>query len=323
MSHLLRNSLIAATLAALSAVPALASDYPSRPVTIVAPYGAGGSSDTLGRVLAEQMSTLLGGQFVVENRPGAGSRVGIESVARASADGYTLVLVDMPHTIIPSLYPDARYHPVDDFETIAMIGVAPMVLFSNPGFTAQSVPEILALAESEPGEYTIASGGEGSTTHLMSELLQVLGGIELLHVPYGGAGPALQALASGEVNLSFSTVATGAPLLAAGGINPVAVTAAERMAALPDVPTFQELGVELLVEHWWGLLTPAGTPEAVVEALREAAATALASEAVAQRLQALSVLPSTVSPEAAADFIAAETARWAQVIEDAGISLDN
>jgi tripartite-type tricarboxylate transporter receptor subunit TctC len=323
MSHLLRNSLIAATLAALGGAPALASDYPGRPVTIVAPYGAGGSSDTLGRVLAEQMSTLMGGQFVVENRPGAGSRVGIESVARADADGYTMVLVDMPHTIIPSLYPDARYHPVDDFETIAMIGVAPMVLFANPGFKAQSLPEILALAEAEPGEYTIASGGEGSTTHLMSELLQVLGDVELLHVPYGGAGPALQALASGEVNLSFSTVATGAPLLAAGGINPVAVTAAERMAALPDVPTFQELGVDLLVEHWWGLLVPAGTPEAIVEALREAAATALASDALAQRLQALSVLPSTVSPEAAADFIAAETARWARVIEDAGISLDN
>lgn len=317
------TSMLAFAVAAAGMAPALAADYPSKPVTIVAPYGAGGSSDILGRVIAEQLSTIMDGQFVVENRPGAGSRVGIESVARATADGHEMVLVDMPHTIIPSLYPDARYHPVDDFETVAMIGVAPMVLFANPEFDGQSVPDILAMARDNPGDYTIASGGEGSTTHLMSELIQILGDVELLHVPYGGAGPALQGLASGEVDMSFSTVATGSSLLSTGGINAIAVTATERMEALPDVPTFQEEGVELVVEHWWGLLVPAGTPEDVLRDLREATAQALQSDEVRERLSSLSVLPSSVAPEDAADFIEAETERWAQVIEEAGITLDD
>jgi tripartite-type tricarboxylate transporter receptor subunit TctC len=311
-------ALAAGILGVATGAPALA-DYPERPVTIVAPYGPGGSSDVLSRILAERMTDSLGGNFIVENQPGAGSRVGTEAVARAPADGYTLLLADMPFTIVPNLYEDAQYDPVEDFTPIAMIGVAPMVLFARPDFEGDDVNAAVSTAKDAPGDLTIGSGGVGATTHMMAELFQREADIELLHVPYGGAGPALQGLAGGQTDLAFSTLATGSPLLQAGSIKALGVTSDEPIEALPDVGTFDEAGYDLVVEHWWGLFAPAGTPDDVVEILREAARSALENEGVQERLRQLGVEPRAMSAEEFADFVGDENARWAEIIEAADI----
>lgn len=312
--------IIGAMLTAVAAVPALA-EYPERPVTIVAPYGPGGSSDVIGRILAERLTVELGGNFLVENRPGAGSRVGTEFVARAQPDGYTLLLADMPFSIIPKLYKDAKYD-VQDFVAITQIGVAPMFLYARPDFEGDTISAVLDAAKAEPKALLIGSGGIGATTHMMAELFQREGKVELLHVPFGGAGPALQGLAGGQVDVAFSTIATGKPLLDAGSMKAIGVTSAKRVDSYPDVETFAEAGYDLEVEHWWGLLAPAGTPADVVERLRKAATGVLKQAEVQARLGQLTVQPPRLTPEEFQAFTVSESERWADIIKSAGITVD-
>lgn len=303
----------------LPALPVMA-EYPERPVTIVAPYGPGGSSDVLGRVLAERLTEKLGGNFLVENRPGAGSRVGTEHVARAEANGYTLLLADMPFAIVPNLYDDTAYG-VDDFVAIGQIGVAPMILYTRPDFDGNSIADVVEAAQAEAEAIMIGSGGIGATTHMMAELFQREAAIELLHVPFGGAGPSLQGLAGSQVDVAYSTYTTGASLLEAGSIKAVGVTAADRLEVLPDVETFAEAGYDLQVEHWWALLAPAGTPDNVVEQLRVAVAEILGQEDVQARLRQLAVQPGILAPGEFQSFMISEGERWSDVIESAGISV--
>jgi len=299
---------------------ALAQDYPSKPVHFIVPYAPGGSSDVLARTLGQKLGDSMGQSFVVDNRPGAGSMVGTEVLAKSAPDGYSIILSDMPHSIVPSLNSKVPYDPVKDFQPISLIGVSPMFLFVNPAFEAKSVKELIALAKAQPGKLAIASGGNGATTHLVAELLQASAGIKLTHVPYKGAGPAIADVAAGQVPITFTSMATAAPLVKSGRLRILGVTSTKRLAAFPDVPTFEELGLTgLAFEHWWGVLAPARTPAQVVAKLHAEIAKALATPDLRERFAALAVEPRTNTPEEFRALIQSDLTRWAKVVRDAGI----
>jgi tripartite-type tricarboxylate transporter receptor subunit TctC len=296
-----------------------AAAYPDRPVTMIVPYAAGGSSDVLARLIGEKLSRSLGQQIVVDNRAGAGSRIGIESAAKAAPDGYSLLLADMPHTIIPAVQKGVHYDPVRDFTPIGLIGTASMFLFVNPAVKAETVPQLIALAKARPESITIASGGIGSATHLTAELFQAKAGIRLVHVPFRGAGPAMNDLVAGHVQSGFTTLATATSVL--DRLRTLAVASQMRQPKLPDVPTLREGGVDLVVEHWWGVLAPAGLAPEIAARLSAELKTILEADEIAARLEALGVTPSRASPAQFRALIEADTARWADIVKAAGISV--
>ena len=289
-------------------------DYPARPIRFIVPYAPGGSSDVLARTLGKNMGDRLGQSFLIDNRPGAGSMVGTDAAAKAPPDG---------HTINPSIHAKVPYDPVRDFSPVTLIGVSPMFLFSHPGFEAKSLVELVTLAKARPAALAIASGGNGATTHLVAELLQAGAGIRLVHVPYKGAGPAIADVAAGQVPLTFTSMATAAPLVKAGRLRMLAVTSPRRLAAYPDVPTFEESGVPGLVfEHWWGVMAPARTPAPLVERLHTEITKALASTEVRERFAAFSLEPRTNTPAEFRALIEFDLVRWAKVVRDAGIKAE-
>lgn len=298
----------------------LAQDYPNKPVRFIVPYAPGGSSDILARTLGQKLAEAMGQPFIIDNRPGAGSMVGTDALAKSPADGYTIILSDMPHTINPSINPKVPYDPVKDFSPVSVISVSPMFLFVHPSFEAKSVKELIALAKAQPNKFAIASGGNGATTHLVAELLQASAGIKLTHVPYKGAGPAIADVAAGQVPITFTSMATAAPLVKAGRLRVLGVTSSKRLAAFPDVPTFEESGLTgLTFEHWWGIMAPARTPAAVVAKLHGEIVKALAAPDVRDRFTALAVEPRTNTPDQFRALIESDLARWAKVVRDAGI----
>ena len=307
-------------LLALAVPAASAETYTDRPITMVVPYAAGGSSDILARLLGERLAKGLGQPIVIDDRAGAGSRIGIEVVAHATADGYTLLLADMPHTIIPAIQKGVRYDPVRDFTPIALIGTASMVLFVNPAVPATTARDFVALAKADPGKLTIASGGIGSTTHLTAELFQEKTGAKLLHVPFRGAGPALTDLMAGHVQSGFTTLATASAALDSGAVRALAIAGEQRLASRPAIPTLREVGIDLVVEHWWGVLAPAGLAPAVAARLSAALQAALDTPDIATRLAPLGVAPAHRSPEEFRALIATDTARWADIVRAAGIT---
>jgi len=302
------------------ALPAGAADYPDRPITMVVPYAAGGSSDILARLLGERLAKGLGQPIVIDDRAGAGSRIGIELVAHATADGYTLLLADMPHAIIPAIQKGVRYDPVRDFSPIALIGTASMVLFVNPAVPATGARDFVALAKADPGKITIASGGIGSTTHLTAELFQEKTGTRLLHVPFRGAGPALTDLMAGHVQSGFTTLATASAALDSGAVRALAIAGERRLASRSEIPTLRESGIDLAVEHWWGVLAPAGLAPAIAARLTAALQAVLDTPDFATRLHPLGVAPARVAPEQFRALIASDTARWAEIVKAAAIA---
>jgi len=312
--------LLAALLSLTVACACLAQDYPNRFVRFIVPYAPGGSSDVLARTLSQKFAASMGQQFVVDNRPGAGSMVGTDVAAKSAPDGYTILLSDMPHAINPSIHPKVPYDPVKDFSPVTVIGVSPMFLFTNASFEATNLRDLIALAKAQPGKLGIASGGTGATTHLVAELLQANAGIRLTHVPYKGAGPAIADVAAGQVPMTFTSMATAAPLVKSGRLRILGVTSPRRLAAFPDVPTFQESGVPgLTFEHWWGVMAPARTPAPVIEKLHGEIVKALDSPDVRERFTTLAVEPRTNTPDQFRALIESDLARWAKVVRDAGI----
>jgi tripartite-type tricarboxylate transporter receptor subunit TctC len=300
-----------------------ALDYPAKFVRFIVPYAPGGSSDVLARTLAQKLGASLGQTFVIDNRPGAGSMLGTDIAAKATPDGYTIILSDMPHTINPSIYPKVPYDPIKDFAPITTVGVSPMFLFVNPALKAQNVKDFIAIAKAQPGKIAIASGGTGATTHLMAELLQSHAGIQLTHVPYKGAGPALADVVAGQIPATFTSMATAAPFAQAGRLRILGVTSAKRLPAYPDVPTFNESGVAgLIVEHWWGVMAPAAVPRPVVDKLHAALVDAVDSPDVRERFTVLAVEPRTNSPQQFRALLESDVKRWAQVVRDAGIKIE-
>ena len=315
----LRAKLALAAIIALAGSALAAEPYPDRPVTLIVPYAAGGSSDVLARLIGERLSKSLGQQVVIDNRAGAGSRLGIELAAKSAADGYTLLLADMPHTIIPAIQKGVHYDPVHDFTPIGLIGTASMVFFINPEVKAQTVRDFVALAIAEPGKMTVASGGIGSATHLTAELFQAKAGIKLVHVPFRGAGPAMNDLVAGHVQSGFTTLATASSVL--DRVRALAVASETRLPTWTSLPTFKESGIDLVVEHWWGVLAPAGLPGEIAARLTGDVKAILESQEFATRLEPLGVTVSHASPAQFRGLIQGDTARWADIVKSVGISV--
>jgi tripartite-type tricarboxylate transporter receptor subunit TctC len=287
-------------------------------VTLIVPYAAGGSSDVLARLINGPLSKVLGQPIVIDNRAGAGSRIGTEIAAKSAPDGYTLLLADMPHTIVPAIQNGVHYDPVRDFTPVALIGTASMFFFTNPALKAETAADFVALAKAAPDKITIASGGIGSATHLTAELFQAKAGIKLVHVPFRGAGPAMNDLVAGHVQSGFTTMATASSVL--DRVRTLAVASETRSAAQRGIPTFKEGGVDLVVEHWWGVLAPAGLQPAIAARLSKEFKTILEAPEFAQRLAPLGVTASRASPAQFQALIESDTKRWADIVKSVGIS---
>src|SRR5262249_32889487 len=295
-------------LAALVALagPALAAEpYADRPITVIVPYAAGGSSDVLGRLIGERLSKSLGQPIRIDTRSGPDSRPGIELAANSAADGYTLLLADMPHTFIPAIQKGVHYDPVRDFTPIGLIGTASMFFFVNPAVKAATAAEFVALAKADPEKITIASGGIGSATHLTGQLFQARAGIKLVHVPLRGAGPAMTDLVAGHVQAGFTTLATASSVL--DRVRALAIASETRLPTHASIPTFREGGIDLVVEHWWGMLAPAGLAPEIAARLTGELKAILDSDEFATRLAPLGVTASHASPAQFRALIASDT----------------
>jgi tripartite-type tricarboxylate transporter receptor subunit TctC len=303
------------------AYPAVAqSDYPSRPVRILVPSSPGGGTDILARVLADHLSRSMGGQFFVENRPGAGQMIGIEAVARAAPDGYTLLMAASTLAINPAMYRKVSYDALRDFAPITQVAGLPNVLLVHPSLPARSPQELIALAKEKPGHLTYASAGIGTSPHMGMELFKSMAGIDLVHVPFRGTGPAVTEMLSGRVPVGFSNTLTAIPHIEAGTLRALGVTGSRRAEALPKIPTIAEAGVPGYdAMQWYGLLAPAGTPTAIVERIASDVAAALRLPDVKERLAADGAEAVGGTPAAFAVLIKQELDKWAKVARAAGI----
>jgi tripartite-type tricarboxylate transporter receptor subunit TctC len=319
-----RRAFIGATAAMLASRPGLAQDsWPNRAIRLVVPYAAGGSSDIVARLVAPRLQASLGQSVVVENRAGAGALLGTEAVARAGTDGHTLLLADTPHAILPALNDRLPYHPTNDFTPISLVAATPQILFAAAGFGPADAAATIAAARARPEGVAIASAGQGTSSHLTAERLQLLTGTKLTHVPYRGAAPAMNDLAAGQVQLFFATIASGLPLLREGRIKALGVLSEARLESLPEVATFREQGMDLVVESWFALLGPAGIPASVARRAGPAVAEAVAAPEVRERFATLGLTPRPSTPEQADAFIRAEMGRYAEVVRAANIRLTN
>lgn len=320
------SALVLACAAALPLLPAAHADaFPDKPVTLVVPFPPGGPTDAMARTLAAEMKDLLGQPMIVENRAGAGGNIGAEFVARAPADGQTLLFgTSGPLAINASLYRKINYDPVKSFAPVIQVGHLPNILVVHPSVPAKNVKELVAYAKANPGKLSYASSGNGASSHLAGVLFNSIAGIDLQHIPYKGTGPALNDLLGGQVSMSFTDVLTALPYVKAGKLRALGVTTATRSQALPDLPTVAEQGLAGYdVSVFFGIVAPAGTPEDRVRKLNQAFAKVLASPRVKQQFaaQGLEPAPST-APEQLGKFIPAQMSMWAAVVKQAGAQLD-
>lgn len=314
---------LALCLSAVMALPAWAA-YPDRPIRWIVPFPAGGAMDNIARTLGEDMSRTLGQAIVVENRPGAGGNIGAEMVARAPADGYTMIIVANGMAVNPALYSKLSYDPIKDFAPVSLLAVVPNVLVVNKSKTpVKTVAEVLAAAKAQPGKYTYASAGNGTSIHLAGELFTSMGKVNLLHVPYKGSGPAITDMLGGQVDYMFDSITSAKPHIDSGKLTAIAVTTSKRSAALPNVPTIAESGLPGYdLSPWFAAFVPAGTPPAVIDTLNRAMLQALARPAVRQRLAGIGAESIGSSPAALKDHLAQETVKWGELIRARGIRAD-
>jgi tripartite-type tricarboxylate transporter receptor subunit TctC len=313
-----------ALLTALGVTPALAQNYPVKPIRIVIAQAPGSATDVISRVVGNRLSESLGQPIVVEARPGAGGVVGTEAAARSSPDGYTLFMANnSTHGSNPALYAKLSYDAVNDFAPITFVASVPYVLVVDPSLPVNSVQELIALAKSRPGKMNYASAGNGSTHHFCGELLKSMSGIEMIHVPYKGSGPAIAGLLGGDVSLMFANVADIGSQIKGGKAKPLAVTTAQRSSMLPDVPTMAEAGLpEFEIQSWFGLLAPAGTPAPIVARLNAETVKVLGRADVKATLAAQGLEVAPGSPEQFAAYIKSEIARFGKIAKAAGIKAE-
>jgi tripartite-type tricarboxylate transporter receptor subunit TctC len=296
------------------------SDYPVRPVKIVVPSPPSGGTDIIARVLAQDFSKALGQQFFVENKPGAGNMIGIESVARAPGDGYTVLMVASTLALNSVLYKKVSYDPVRDFAPITLAATAPNIFIVHPSLPAKTLSDFIALAKQKPGQLSYGTPGVGTSPHMSTELLKSMAGIDLQHVPYKGTAPALTDVIAGQICCMFSNALTALPHIQSGRVRALGVSGPKRLAAAPDVPTVGEAGVPgYAAMQWYGLVAPAGTPPAVIARLNAEALKALKSDEMHKRLAADGAEPVGTSPAEFAAFIKAELQKWARVAREAHI----
>jgi tripartite-type tricarboxylate transporter receptor subunit TctC len=298
-----------------------AAGFPSRPIRFLVPLAPGGGSDFITRLLASRMTESLGQQVVVDNRPGASNIIATELLARSTPDGHTLLMTTMAHTVNPAMFSKLPYDSLKSFDAVTLLAEAPSILSAHPSVPAASVKELVALAKAKPGQISFASFGIGATSHLTGELLKSAAGIDLLHVPYKGAGEAVGYLLSGQVNLMFSSPASVVPQFKAGKLKGLASTGKARLRAMPDMPTFAEQGYpQVNATNWYGVLAAAGTPKPVIARLNGEFARILKIPEVVDRLtQVQDAEPIASSPQEFQKFLVAETARWAKVVQAANI----
>jgi tripartite-type tricarboxylate transporter receptor subunit TctC len=300
-----------------------AEGYPSAPVRVIVPFPPGGGVDTNGRLIAQKLAEATGRPFFVENRPGANGMIGTEIAAKSPKDGYTLLVNGANFVTTPSLYRKASYDPLRDFDPVSLLALAPNVLVVHPSLPVRSVKELVALARARPGEVNFAGSGSGSTPHLAAELFKALAGVNMVHVPYRGTGPAIAGLMSGEASVMFMPTTNAVPLVRAGRLRALAVTSRERIAALPQLPTVAESGLKgYESSQWYGLLAPAGVPEEVLAALNAHAARIMGSPEMRARMADGGLVAVGSTREAFAAHLRSELEKWAKVIQASGARVD-
>ena len=332
MTSLHRRHLVLAAGAGLlpATLPGFAQGtWPAKPVRIVVPFAPGGTTDILARAIAPELQHAFGQPFVVDNKPGAGGNVGADAVAKSAPDGLNLLMGTVgTHAINQALYPKLPFDPIKDFAPITLVAGVPNVLVMNPAkaesYGIRNVADLIKYAKANPGKLNMASSGNGTSIHLSGELFKSMTGTFLLHFPYRGSGPALLDLIGGTMDLMFDNLPSAMPHIKAGKLKALAVTTAQRSAALPDVPTIAEAGPVkgFDASSWFGLLAPAGTPADIVNRIQQECAKALATPAVKERLLSQGAIPGGNTPQAFAAYIAAETKKWAAVVKQSGAKVD-
>ncbi|MGH8619518.1 MAG: Bug family tripartite tricarboxylate transporter substrate binding protein [Burkholderiales bacterium] len=321
MLSIVRSFAAVLALAAAGSAPGVAADaYPTRPIRLVVPFAPGGGSDVTGRIIGQKLTELLGQTVVVDNRPGAASMLGTELVAKSAPDGYTLLLADLALTINSAYYlkqPPAD--PVKSFVGIALVAETPYVLMVHPSVPAATIKEFLALAKAQPGKINVGSSGNGGGLHLTLELFKLKAGLDLNHIPYKGGGPALNDTVAGQIQATFIGMGGSLQFVQNNRLRALAVTSTKRSAALPNVPTLTELGFDVVVTNWYGVVAPAGTPKPVVQRLYDEIARALTLPDVRERLLATGLEPAPQTPGGFQRMIESELKRWRQTIRDARI----
>jgi tripartite-type tricarboxylate transporter receptor subunit TctC len=315
---------VATIAAAASSGPAAAQAWPEKPIRFVVPFPPGGPLDISARLLAPRMAETWGQPVLVDNRPGAGGSIGAALVAKAAPDGYTLLMGALStHAVNPSLLAKIDYDPIRDFAPITMVSIVPNVLVVHPAVKAESVKELITLARAQPGRLTFGSGGSGSGGHLAGELLRSLAKLDITHVPYKGAAPAVTDLLGGQITMMFDNLASALPNIRAGKVRALAVTTAQRSGFLPEAPTMAEAGVPGFdISTWFGVFAPAGTPREVIGRLHRELVRILALAEVRERFAGLGAEPVGNTPDQFLAFIRSEIAKYARLIREANIKAD-
>jgi tripartite-type tricarboxylate transporter receptor subunit TctC len=323
MKILLRAARLAtAALALLVFHPVFADEYPSKPIRLIVPFAPGGGTDIIARIFAADMSEALREAMVIDNRGGAGSTLGTGLAAQAPADGYTLLLGNISLAFNAALYRELSFDALKDLAPVSLVAVQPNIMVINPGVPAKSLKEFVELARAQPGRLAYASAGTGSGTHLAAELLKMELGIDMLHVPYKGTGPALNDLLGGQVQMMLSTFASALPFVKSGRLRALGVTGAKRSDAAPDVPTLIEAGVaDFEYATWYGLLAPAATPRKTIARLNDATRRVLSTSQIKQKFEAIGIDPLGNTPEQFNEYLKSETRKWGKVVHAAGIAL--
>ncbi len=322
---MIRLSMVIAVLTwSAFARPGIAQTYPDKPIRLIVTFAAGGSSDVLARGVAKQLGDQMQASFVVENRPGAAGTIGAAFVARAPADGYTLLFGTIgTFGISPALYKNLPFDPFNDFAPVSKLHQLPNVLIVHSSLPINSVKDLVAYARANPGKLTFASAGNGSTSHLAGEMLKTLAGIDIVHVPYKGGGAAMPDLLSGQVSMMIETITNALAAARSGKLRPLAVTSVTRWPLAPELPSMVEAGVPgLQVDSWTGLLAPAGTPRPIIERLNAELVKAAKDPAYRQAMLAIGVEAVSSTPEEFRSFMQAEVAKWAKVIQTSGAKVD-
>jgi tripartite-type tricarboxylate transporter receptor subunit TctC len=307
-----------ALLLIIAAPVAHADDYPSRPIKLIVGAPAGGTTDTIARAIAGPMAAALKQSVIVENRPGAGGNLAAENVAKATPDGYTLLVSFSSHTINATLYPHLPYDPAADFTAIAKVATVPSLLIGNPKLPANDLKSLLALAKAQPGKLTIGLGGIGSSLHLAGEKLKLMTGIELLNVPYKGTAPALTDLIGGQIDLMFISMVTGAEHVKAGTVRAYGVTTTERQPRFPDIPAISESVPGFESSAWFGVFGPAKLPDSITNKLNAVIVASLSDPVLKQRLETEGATPVGGSPAEFAAFVREDIKRWAPIVKASG-----
>jgi tripartite-type tricarboxylate transporter receptor subunit TctC len=319
--RILRGIVFIGALAALS--PAQAQEWPTRPVTIIVPFAAGGTTDIVGRIIAQALSVRLGQPVIIENVGGAGGNLGATNASKAAHDGYTIFMATVAHTMAPGIYEKLSYNFEQDFAPITVVASVPNILIVNPAVPAKNVAELIAYIKANPGKVNYGTAGVGSTEHMSAELFRAISGTNIVHVPYRGGSPMLADLVAGHIQMSIETSGAATPFIKGGNVRALAVSPAKRSALFPDLPTLAESGLDGYdVTTWYGFLVPKGTPEPIRKKLYAQVVDVLKSPDIIKRLSDIGAEPGGQTPEQFAAFIHAETEKWVGLAKKVGIKAE-